>query len=562
MSDDKSLSLIASLDIPKSTSQIKKDIKAIEKELKNSNFTIKASLDASGVKKGAEEVNKATSSIKIGELEKQVAKINKGIDGYYFNTKDIIGKIKKDFSSLGAVDVSNIFNDKGKISGFTASVTKANGTLEKYQYNLKRIQVGLTDKGNPKTKQAFVYSGGSGNDKNVGTNLNSTLNFFNKIDEKIANIQSKSLKQTNPLTSEMPQYDNYINKLNEVNSKIEVIKKSNNVLSNEHKREIGLMVNDLKNYSVEQKNAAYPPNKLASKSMSDNIKIETSNLDVLEQKWKTQGVLVGEFPSRVKSLREEINGISSAQGLINFKTNLKLTDDEAKKLKATLQSNKGTEKEAQAIENLSAQAQIGQNRVKSFGNELKTSAKNEYADRIKNISEAFEKVKTSSDPKDLQKANLTFREFQTEMKSMGLVGDSVLSKLGKNIKQFWSFMGSATLSMAAINAVRGVISTVVSLDTVLTDLRIATGITMKQSTQMMSEYIKMAKELGATPTEVANASLSWLKQGKTAQQAAELTKSSMVLSKVGAIESADATKYLTAVMKGNRKYSPCVQKCA
>ena len=70
---------------------------------------------------------------------------------------------------------------------------------------------------------------------------------------------------------------------------------------------------------------------------------------------------------------------------------------------------------------------------------------------------------------------------------------------------------------------------------------------------MMSGYNDMAKQLGATTTEVSSGADAWLRQGKSISETNGLIKESMVLSKVANLESADSTKYLTAMMKGYKK---------
>ena len=56
--------------------------------------------------------------------------------------------------------------------------------------------------------------------------------------------------------------------------------------------------------------------------------------------------------------------------------------------------------------------------------------------------------------------------------------------------------------------------------------------------------------MSGTVTQVAAAADEWLRQGKTAQETTELIRASMVMSRIGAIESAEATTYLTSVLNG------------
>lgn len=67
---------------------------------------------------------------------------------------------------------------------------------------------------------------------------------------------------------------------------------------------------------------------------------------------------------------------------------------------------------------------------------------------------------------------------------------------------------------------------------------------------MVDSYNALAKELGATTSQVVDAADEWLRQGKSIAEVEQLIAQSMVLSKVGKMDSADATKNLTSAMKG------------
>lgn len=88
------------------------------------------------------------------------------------------------------------------------------------------------------------------------------------------------------------------------------------------------------------------------------------------------------------------------------------------------------------------------------------------------------------------------------------------------------------------------------LDKVMVDLQIATGGTAENTRELLITYNQFAKELGATTSEVAQAADAYLRMGMTMEDTNKLVKSSMYLSKLGQIESAQATEYLTSAIKG------------
>ena len=84
------------------------------------------------------------------------------------------------------------------------------------------------------------------------------------------------------------------------------------------------------------------------------------------------------------------------------------------------------------------------------------------------------------------------------------------------------------------------------LDDAITDIRLVTGETHEGARQMINDYADLAAELGTTTDAVIDGSLEWLRQGRTAEETAELLTQSTKLSKLGAIEASDATEKLTA----------------
>lgn len=82
------------------------------------------------------------------------------------------------------------------------------------------------------------------------------------------------------------------------------------------------------------------------------------------------------------------------------------------------------------------------------------------------------------------------------------------------------------------------------------NLRMATGGTYTEVSNIVKEYNELGKAIGATTKEVTNGADSWLRQGHSLSDTNTLIKDSMILSKVAELESAEATQYLTSAMKG------------
>ena len=143
---------------------------------------------------------------------------------------------------------------------------------------------------------------------------------------------------------------------------------------------------------------------------------------------------------------------------------------------------------------------------------------------------------------------------------MDRVGNSVnqtkgfLTQLKDNFKDSFSQIGIAIMQIFSFQQIQRVFNDFISaterLDQKMVDLQIASGYTKNNIHDMMLEFNDLAKEIGKTTEEIAEAANDWLRAGYEGQEASQLTEASMQLSTLGMISSADATSYLISVLKG------------
>lgn len=119
---------------------------------------------------------------------------------------------------------------------------------------------------------------------------------------------------------------------------------------------------------------------------------------------------------------------------------------------------------------------------------------------------------------------------------------------------FDNYIGPAALADRAVDLLvdgaKEAYQTIVDLNKAMTDVQMVTGESAEKTAELAHQYSQMAKELGATTTEIANGASEWLRQGKSVAETNQLLESSMILSKVGAIESSQATELLTSTLNG------------
>ena len=173
---------------------------------------------------------------------------------------------------------------------------------------------------------------------------------------------------------------------------------------------------------------------------------------------------------------------------------------------------------------------------------------------------------TSQFEKDLKKLNnkklklsADGNSAETNVKNVSKSLDGAensASKFGTTAKKAFSFGGIAGIASQSIRlinkAVADAVTDVKQLDKAITDLRVATGETYDYVSGLLRDYNTLAQSVGATTGEVASAADTWLRQGYSLADTNTLIRDSMILSKVGQLDSADAAKYLTSALKGYR----------
>lgn len=228
------------------------------------------------------------------------------------------------------------------------------------------------------------------------------------------------------------------------------------------------------------------------------------------------------------------------------------------------------EKIAQAIEDAgvtklkwSLGDQKQEQSVKRNTNELKKQAKlildiTKYQQRFqKNLTKGglynpLEQLKESISTNKIttDEAITQFTSIKTSAASLGLEVEGLQDKFSRLLGLRFSSMVSGLAIDLLKRQLVEVYNNVVTLDKAVVNLSMVTGYNRDKTKELLNTYSDMAQKLGAVTSEVAAAADDWLRQGYSLEETNKLIETSMVLSKIGAVDSADATQYLTSALKG------------
>lgn len=145
--------------------------------------------------------------------------------------------------------------------------------------------------------------------------------------------------------------------------------------------------------------------------------------------------------------------------------------------------------------------------------------------------------------KDIDKINSSIKAARTNTQTFG-----------QTLKNALNIGSAAAVTSQGIRLVRQAANeateAIKDFDAAITDIRTVTGNSYSAASGMVKQYNQVGQALGSTTKEVSNSAVTWLRQGKTAQEANSLIYKSMMLSKISFIDSADAATYLTSALNG------------
>lgn len=278
------------------------------------------------------------------------------------------------------------------------------------------------------------------------------------------------------------------------------------------------------------------------------------NYSAMSQQYSELGRLLYEYQARGTQLsKTEAQGINeriAALRQLHTASNQYYKTQEANSKKADADNKRN----AATL----ADMQLELSKFNQYLASVNPKALTQFSGQISNIRDLL----SSGIPDDGKVAANAMKTLKASIKDAGYEGGTAFSVLANKMKEYGKYLISSAVVMGATKALSQLISNVKTLDGALTDLRIVTGGTREETEELLDSYSELAQKLGATTTSVAEGAADWLRQGYTGDQAETLLTQSMTLSIVGDMDSTSATEALTSAIKGNCKYSLCVQKCA
>lgn len=441
-----------------------------------------------------------------------------------------VDKFSQDFNELG-ISIKNALSqadngDSSKLSSALAEIegkvkTLTTSTREWHKVNQTEADI---------TASSRKYLEDTEKAVNKQKELQSALIAFKKQNSTL--FDQKSENYSSSIVDEFSEVENAINRISSISS----AKIASNMFS-------GL--------------------RASVKTATEEIKTESSELEKVQDKFANAQSKFNSIQSAFSKSSQSVlgtNGYNQIQAYLNQATSaMERFNAEARQGEnANLDSINADMKEFISLTNratseynkLNAPASVvkQQNTLNEFQRWMNKNSKAYKAGgtRYNSIISSLQGNLTGG---QLEEAISQIKSFKTEMELTGNVGLSFSQEMGRGMKVIGQFATTYGIIHRIPEVISNMTTQVINVDDAITNLRMATSISNEEALNLMSTYSKLGDELKATSVDVAASATEWLKQGKSIQEAQNLAKDSIVLSKIGGLSSEESTKTITAAMK-------------
>ena len=146
----------------------------------------------------------------------------------------------------------------------------------------------------------------------------------------------------------------------------------------------------------------------------------------------------------------------------------------------------------------------------------------------------------------MDELNMTFKEISANVRS----SSSHVLDFGEALKtamvKFPVWLISGTAIVQSINFFQKGIEYINELNKALTEIAIVTGQTQQEVAKLGEEYNKLAYQMGVTTGDIARASVEFLRQGLSQEEAMKRVETATQYAKISALDFKQAAEILTA----------------
>lgn len=477
-----SFKISASLDIPKSISQINADIAKLQSQVNQLKITteiditkslnnIQAKLNSiksptinvninpinsdvtnaisNGLKGVQAQANQTASSVNniaksLTNLDDKFKKpISAITDNGIINAEKTIAKIKQHFSELGKVAIKGFYNDNETVDNLNKVAVKIKAiTGETRTLNFE------LDKSGKKFYLASGTSDNSGIDKMILSVQKAQDKLKSLRTDLASTLKSIGTSFSDPNSTKAITDDTHIKNLRIQYIKalrtIADLKNADSTTMNSMKSNAEKEIDTLKRMIKEYQNAEYVATSLRTKDLSTNKNIQSQELDKFISKISKNKAVINSMTSDIESLKMSLNGIKDSNSFTKFLNELDVAKSKASSLSTMYQTIGGYDKQLDKLAQNWQKQGIYTEKLKATIEGLKSSLSNvktsdgltawinDFNSKIGSISQLPLKIAESR--KQLNGIKQVWSEFQGK--------DKIISNVNKELGKMGSRLGN------------------------------------------------------------------------------------------------------------------------
>lgn len=528
---DKALKIIANIDLSKTTQRIQSQLTTISKNLKID--VPKIDLGLAGNRTGGSELINNVSHI-VDDVEDKILELKQ--------------TLANEFGvSIDKIVTNTIKNARGQISSFSFDLTKLGGEVEKFNYTVNRKK----DSESGTQYTTIKQTGSRDSDRGAIQLLKNQEAQVDKLTQKLEKLKDgfANVNAPRPILDE-----DSIAQLNEEFTSTDKIIK-----------QIKTSTSETFDKMVSDANKAITKYESLGKALRDaeNTATDFSSKDIGSAK-SLLGGQIDSFLTRVSKssvkdsqdiiqsaerIKESLNAIGDAQGLKTARDDFNRLKGEFNSLDAKAKATSFDETFKNKIDNLSAAmsafAEKNERAVKSM--QVMSNGKT-FADEWRELSDVLSEGNLN--PDELKHLQERFAILGKEAEAQGLKGKTAWEKFLGTFKTFSSYITANMVFNFVKRQLRDMVNEVVAVDTAMVELRKVTEATEADFEKFAKSAANTGRELGASISDVINATSTFSRAGFTLPEAEELGRIATLYKNVGdGIDIEGASESIISVMK-------------
>ena len=558
--DDNRIEIVASLDIPKTVSTIEKDLEEVKKQLdRDKALSIVCSIDQNSITNIQNQLNVLSKNLKIeipkidfGVSSSNGSALINNVEHIVDDVEDRISELKQNLAKEFGVNIEKIItntvkNARGQISSFSFDLTKLSGEVEKFNYTVNRQK----DKESGTVITTVKQTTSIDSDRGAIKLLERQEAQVDKLTQKLEKLKAgfDNVNAPRPILNQ----DN-IDQLNEEYSKTdEIIKNIGNSTSETFDKmvsEANKAITTYENLGKAMRDAENTATELSSNDIKSAKSILGGNIDSFIARVSKSSITDSNaIISKAEEIKKSLNDIGDAHGLKTAMSDFKQLRGEFNSLDAQAKSASFTETLKNRIEKLSATmsafAEKNERAVKSV--QTMSSGKT-FAQEWQELSNALSKG--GLNPDELKHLQERFAILGKEAEAAGLKGESAWGKFLNSFKTMSSYITANMVFNFVKRQIRDMVNEVTKIDTAMTELRKVTEATNAEFEAFARSAGQTGRELGASVSDVINATATFARLGESLPDAEELGKVATLYKNVGdGIDINTASEDIVSTMK-------------